>query len=42
LANALTSRCIAGLQPDEITTSDPDDLLPLVAVTGAHVELRRA
>lgn len=26
---------------DEITTSDPDDLLPLVVVTGAHVELRR-
>ncbi len=25
---------------DEITTSDPEDLLPLVVLTGAHVELR--
>lgn len=25
---------------DEIATSDPDDLLPLVVATGAHVELR--
>lgn len=25
---------------DEIVTSDPDDLLPLVVATGAHVELR--
>lgn len=27
---------------DEIVTSDPDDLLPLVVATGAHVELRGA